>query len=136
MSKSTDRQERLSNAVIGLIVICIGFGIVYWFFSRIPHNVRPSLWEWLIIFGPMLIIMGIVMLMRGLLWGQSAFSGRTVLYGGLVMLLIGGFPWIYTPLLIKDHVGEGSGMLGTLLFLIVGIPGLVLTIIGFFIRDW
>ena len=45
-----------------------------------------------------------------------------------------GFPWAYTPLFFRyqgiyDN-GQGSGMLGTLIFLVLGLPGLAVTLIG------
>ena len=50
---------------------------------------------------------------------------------GLCMLLVGGFPWIYTPALMHDHSsGEASGMIGTLIFMFIGLPGLVITVVA------
>ena len=49
---------------------------------------------------------------------------------GLILLAVGGFPWLYTPLFFGDRpptTNEGSGMLGTLIFLFVGLPGLLMT---------
>jgi len=49
---------------------------------------------------------------------------------GLTLLLIGGFPWAYTPLFFRHDNGQGSGMIGTIIFLFVGLPGLAVTGIG------
>ena len=105
MSKSTDRQERFSNAIIGLVVIIIGIFITYILFNSTPRGTGGSILDWLIFIGPMLFLMGIVMLVRGLVWEAPAFSGRTVLYTGLLMLLVGGFPWLIFHFLL-EAVGE------------------------------
>ncbi len=51
---------------------------------------------------------------------------------GLIFLAVGGFPWVYTPTLTGDlrPGGEGAGLMGTIIFLFVGIPGLLLTMAG------
>ena len=54
---------------------------------------------------------------------------------GLVMLVMGIFPWVSTPLLIRDRGMEGSGMMGTLIFIFVGVPGIIWTLIGVFGND-
>ena len=56
---------------------------------------------------------------------------KVLLIIGLVMLVVGGFPWLYTPALMHDLPnGEAAGMLGTLIFMFVGTPGLMLTGVG------
>jgi len=46
------------------------------------------------------------------------------------MLLIGGFPWAYTPLLFGFDNKQTWGMLVTIIFLVLGLPGLAVTGIG------
>ena len=46
------------------------------------------------------------------------------------MLLIGGFPWAYTPFFFGPDGEEAWGMLGTIIFLLVGLPGVAVTGIG------
>ncbi len=56
---------------------------------------------------------------------------RVQLVVGLALLALGGFPWLYTPLFfgrMPPATDEGSGMLGTLLFLFAGLPGLSVTL--------
>jgi hypothetical protein len=60
---------------------------------------------------------------------ESAPAGRVVRLG-LLMLLAGGFPWLYTPLFTGGKSNQASGMIGTLIFMLVGLPGLVVTAIG------
>ena len=53
----------------------------------------------------------------------------------LLLVLVGGFPWAYTPWLLGERPGsEGAGMFGTLIFIMVGVPGLALTVIAFIAR--
>jgi len=60
-----------------------------------------------------------------------------VLVVGLIALLIGGCPWVYTSYLVGGTPGnESAGMLGTLLFIFIGLPGLLLTLIGLIVRGW
>jgi hypothetical protein len=94
---------------------------------------------WSVLFAPTLIILGTVALVRGLIGAGSALSGRSLLWTGLAMLLGGACPWVYTGLLIGGSPGnEGAGMLGTLIFLFVGVPGLLVTIAGLSVlaREW
>jgi hypothetical protein len=41
-----------------------------------------------------------------------------------------GFPWAYTPLLFGSDNKQTWGMLGTMIFLVLGLPGLAVTGIG------
>ena len=86
----------------------------------------------LIVLGPALLIGGLVLCARRFASDGGGFFHRTVLTLGVLMLAAGGFPWIYTPYLTGDRPGgEAAGMIGTIIFLLVGLPGLVLTVIGF-----
>jgi hypothetical protein len=60
---------------------------------------------------------------------ESAPAGRVVRMG-LLMLLVGGCPWLYTPLFTGGKSNQASGMFGTVIFLLVGLPGLTVTAIG------
>jgi hypothetical protein len=68
--------------------------------------------------------------------GKSAESGREratagkVVGIGLLMLLAGGCPWLYTPLFTRGVSNQASGMLGTVIFLLVSLPGLAVTGVG------
>jgi hypothetical protein len=127
---------RVSSVVFGLILIGIAIGI-YWYTNyNISHTIRAQSRYWfldiLFTFIPTFIFAGLVITIRGIIWGARIWSGRNILITGLIMLVIGAFPWIYTPLLMGARKGsEGPGMLGTLIFLFVGIPGLIFTIFGF-----
>ena len=46
------------------------------------------------------------------------------------MLLVGGFPWAYMPFFFGPDDEEAWGMLGTITFLLVGLPGVAVTGIG------
>lgn len=51
--------------------------------------------------------------------------------GGVLLCLVGLFPWAYTPALMGDRPdGEGAGMMGTMIFIYVGLPGLALLAIS------
>ena len=103
-----------------------------------PQEVGPAKpgFEWLFAIAPPLLVIGVVVVVRAIAFGARALSGRNLLISGLIMILVGGFPWLYTELMIGDRGMEGSGTLGTLLFLLVGVPGVLVTLAGFFLRDW
>lgn len=86
--------------------------------------------DWLMAFVPMIMLCGMVILVWGVIWGATVFSVRTVFICGIAMLVLGAYPWFYTG------KGEAGGMFGTLLFLSLGIPGLVVTLVGVLIGGW
>ncbi|MDI6783973.1 MAG: hypothetical protein QME64_07765 [bacterium] len=135
------KRFRATSVIFGLILIAIAIGI-FWYGSYTVLNAKGArggfgLFDWLFIFIPTMFMFGIIITIRGMFWGAKVWSGRNILLTGLVMLVIGAFPWFYTPWLMGTRGGdEGSGMMGTLIFLLVGIPGLLLTIIGLFFRGW
>jgi hypothetical protein len=52
---------------------------------------------------------------------------------GLLMLLAGGCPWLYTPLLTggpNNPSNQAAGMLEAKIFTLIGLPGLAVTAIG------
>lgn len=61
---------------------------------------------------------------------RHASSGGLFLGVGLLLLLVGGCPWTYTPLFTGGS-NSSSGMMGTLIFIVIGLPGLALTAVGF-----
>ena len=84
---------------------------------------------------PLLLAVGLVVLARGLLPQVPLWRDAPVLCTGLVLLLIGGFPWAYTPYLTGDRSGgEAAGMLGTVLFIFAGLPGLAICIVAGLLR--
>ena len=79
---------------------------------------------------PMMMVIGFVIMVRGAIWRAAVFSPRTIFVCGLAMLALGAFPWFYTG------SGEGGGMMGTLLFLSLGVPGIIATLVGLFFGGW
>ena len=120
-----------------LVAVGVGAGMVglaawmaspFWNPDPGPHVFWSR--EILALLAPAVFCCGVVVFLGGAVVGTAILRGRTFFFVGLLMLLFGAFPWIYTPLVIHDHGGEGSGMLGTLIFLFVGLPGLLLTVTG------
>ena len=134
MSEFAKRPSRIVPAVVGLGLAALGLLLILLLFTG-PDD-RQGPFEWLALLGPALVVAGGVTCVRGWFCRVSAFSRSNVLATGLVMLAVGIFPWIYTGLLIGDHGGEGSGMLGTILFVTVGVPGLIVTLVGLGLRLW
>ena len=120
------RQRRIA-AIIGLVLIGLGIIIAFSLLHGVEQATARPRGDWLLLGVPAMIVCGAVILVRGLIWGSPSFSWATFLIAGLSMLVVGGAPWLYTPLLIRDRGLEGSGMLGTIIFITVGLPGLLLT---------
>jgi uncharacterized membrane protein len=123
-----------STSIRGGVIIAIGLILTFSFFKP-ATDYTPGIFNMLVFFGPCLLISGLVIFIRGYFFNKSAFSKQTVRWCGLIMLLLGGFPWLYTPLIISDRGMEGSGMLGTILFIVLGIPGILAIIASIFIKQ-
>jgi len=129
-------ESRLSSIITGLIVLAVGvFGMIK-FSTPDDQGFASNIFGYWVLFSPAISIVGLVFTIRSAYLGIRAFSGRSVLIAGLLMVLLGAYPWFYTPLLIRDGGMEGSGMLGTFLFVFLGIPGVVFTIIGLCLKGW
>jgi len=86
---------------------------------------------------PGLAIYGLVAAVRGILFGSPLLARKAVFYTAILMLLVGAFPWVYTDRLIGGRPGnEGAGMLGTLIFLFVGVPGFIAAVTGAIVGWW
>jgi hypothetical protein len=130
------KRFRTSSVIFGLVLIGLAIGIFWYGNYDVSHTKGAgNAWDFLallFILTPTMIMFGIIIIIRGCFWGAKVISGRNILITGLIMLVIGAFPWLYTPWLMGTRGGdEGSGMMGTMIFLFVGIPGLLLTILGF-----
>jgi hypothetical protein len=108
--------------IVGLIFIILGIILTLDFLNIFGQR---TLFGILSLMGPVILVTGGVLIL-----GQAL--SRSILIVGIVLLIVGGFPWIYTPYLMGTRGGdEGSGMFGTIIFILVGLPGLLMTIIGF-----
>lgn len=98
----------------------------------VPRPQRIILDDGLLLYwGPAFLVVGVILFFKHFAskGGRSFYRGVLVL--GVLMLAVGGCPWIYTPYLMDDRPGgEGAGMMGTAIFIVVGLPGLVVALIG------
>jgi len=124
----------MSSTLAGIVIVGIGL-ILTWMFFCPDSDYQPSVFNMLILFGPAGLISGCVVSFRGFVWGKRGLSRSTVRSCGLFLILFGGFPWLYTPMIIQDNGMEGSGMLGTILFIVVGLPGIAALLLSFFLSD-
>lgn len=80
---------------------------------------------------PLVTLYGLVAVARGFIFDAPLLSKKTLILTAFVMLFLGACPWLYTDYLVGGRPGnEGSGMLGTIIFILVGVPGFILTIVG------
>ena len=120
--------------------VMVGLGLVLtgvWLSGVRPWGNDLPLANLALLLGPiLLVVVAASRSARGAGGGggeKAARAGRpagSVVRTGLVMLLIGGCPWVYTPLLTGGEQNQASGMLGTLIFLGIGLPGLGVFLIG------
>jgi hypothetical protein len=131
-TKSVYPRTRMLIRTIVFAFACIA---TYDFlFSDPAQSILPIPRGWLLVWGPVwgpgLLLIGWVTFLRGSTWGARVLSRRAVRIGALLMLLIGGCPWLWLSALTQMSGGrpgnEGDGMLGTIIFLFVGLPGLLL----------
>ena len=128
------------RTIVALFLLIAGSVATYNMWFPRDQRVGP---DWLrgsiVLLGPVLLASGAVLLVLELAaWWRSgrtdaeptAPSAHWPLWLGLIMLLIGGFPWAYLPLFFGPDGEEAWGMLGTIIFLLVGLPGVAVTGIG------
>jgi hypothetical protein len=127
-------MNRLRSLIPGLFILALGVLCTYNLF-QVREDRILFLPTFTIFLGPTLLVAGLaICILRGIA-GPGASKRGILLLSGLLMMLVGGFPWIYTPWLMGDRPGgEAAGMMGTLIFIFVGFPGLMLALISFFLR--
>ena len=130
------RKGRLKGAVIGLILICLGVWLTFQIFFRGIMSITTNPMGLVFMMGPTLFFFGMTALVRGIISGKKVVSGRNILYCGLAMFIIGIYPLIYTPYLIGDREAEVAEWLGQFIRISTGYPGILLSVVGFFIRNW
>ncbi len=113
-------------------IVATGVGLIATYDLFRPRPQRIILDDGLLLFlGPAFLMVGVILFFKHFAskGGRSFYRG--VLALGVLMLAVGGCPWIYTPYLMDDRSGgEGAGMMGTAIFIVVGLPGLVVALIG------
>jgi uncharacterized membrane protein HdeD (DUF308 family) len=127
MMQSTKMQPTKRNSRVTMFVglIVAGFGALG-LYECLDYKTKSM---WVPFFGAILVAVGCAIFLRGFDWRESSVFSWVVLMIGLLMLVIGGCPWLYTPYVIGGRPGnEAAGMLGTLLFICVGLPGLAIVL--------
>jgi hypothetical protein len=119
-------ERRIVVPVVGALAAVVGgVGTVALFVSGDGRS-----WGLPGLLGPPLGLVGVLAL-GGALWGFARGWRIAVLAAGLLLLVIAVDPCLYTPALRHDRPeGEAAGMIGTLLFLFVGVPGVLVTGVG------
>ena len=124
------------SATSSRIVVGIGLVLTVWLFSGYrPWGNSPV--NAVFLLGPVILAAGAASHFARHSSAKTAeespkrgTSARRVTGLGLVMLLLGGCPWLYTPLFTGGESNSSSGLLGTVIFLLIGLPGLAVTAIG------
>ena len=79
------------------------------------------------LFGPTIVALGAIVFLCGL----SLSFIRATLTVGLLMLVVGGFPGVYTHYLTGGRPGnEGAGLMVSIIYIIIGLPGVLITLVG------
>lgn len=128
-------QIRWKSAITGLIFTGVGGWLIFQIFFQGATLIFEGPIYLVVLLGPTLFIFGAFALLRGLIWGKKAFSGRNVLYAGLFMFIVGIYPQVYLSLLFGSPDFGVVERLGQFFTISLGYPGIPLTIVGFFIRN-
>jgi hypothetical protein len=123
------------NLCAGLLIAGFGAMATYDLSRAATERILPGSIQSVIFFGPVMLAVGCIIFMRGFTWGKSKVSRVALLTIGLVMLVIGACPWLYTSFIVGGRPGnEGAGMLGTIIFILIGLPGFAITLAGLLLR--
>ncbi|MBE7561166.1 hypothetical protein HS125_20325 [bacterium] len=118
MSEGTTAIGRLIVFALGAALAAAGAGILYHLFSSADASDVRSPLEAFTFIAPAMVVVGTATALNGLLLGKTLSPAGVIRLSGLLMLLLGAFPWAYTPWLTGDRAGgESAGMLGTIIFL-------------------
>ena len=127
------KQPKLTLLLTSLFLIIIGVitSLSFWlppFLNFIPKSLQMiQFW------GPCLSGLACIIFLLSF----SIPLPKSLLIVGLPMLVIGATSWFYTPLIIGGNPNnEGAGMLGTLIFIFIGIPGCITLLISIALYGW
>lgn len=127
------KQPKLTLLLTSLFLIIIGVitSLSFWlpsFLKFIPKSLQMiQFW------GPCLSGLGCIFFLLSF----SIPLPKSLLIVGLPMLVIGATSWFYTPLIIGGSPNnEGVGMLGTLIFIFIGIPGGITLLMSIALYGW
>jgi hypothetical protein len=131
MEKSTQQKRRLLVSCCGLLLASFGGLVTVDLLRPNAERALPSYLQSAIFFVPAIFAAGCALFLRGFAWGTHDGFHGILLISGLLMLAVGACPWIYASYLIGGGPeSEGAGMLGTLIFISIGLPGLVLVLMA------
>ena len=127
------KQPKLTLLLVSLFLIIIGVitSLSFWLPSSL--NFIPKSLQMIQFWGPCLSGLGCIIFLLSF----SIPLPKSLLIVGLPMLVIGATSWFYTPLIIGGSPNnEGAGMLGTLIFILIGIPGCITLLISIALYGW
>ena len=124
----TQQSTRALTVVGGLLLLAMGVLAIHDLWHMPQERLLPTRLQAVMFFGPAFVAAGSLTLLYGVLSASLIFR-RAVLALGLLMLVVGGLPWVYTPY-ITGNRQESAGMLGTCIFIYVGLPGIASTVAG------
>jgi hypothetical protein len=127
------KQPKLTLLLTSLFLIIIGVitSLSFWLPSFL--NFIPKSLQMIQFWGPCLSGLGCIIFLLSF----SISLPKSLLIVGLPMLVIGAASWFYTPLIIGGNPNnEGAGMLGTLIFIFIGIPGCISLLISIALYGW
>ena len=131
MSKFKKPKITLLLTSLFLIIIGVITSLSIWLPSSL--NFIPKSLQMIQFGGPCLSGLGCIIFLLSF----SIPLPKSLLIAGLPMLVIGATSWFYTPLIIGGNPNnEGAGMLGTLIFIFIGIPGCITLLISIALYGW
>ena len=127
------KQPKLTLLLTSLSFIIIGLisSLGFWLPSSLSFFLESL--QTIQFLGPSLFGLGCIVFLLSF----STPLPKSLLIVGLPMLVIGATSWFYTPLIIGGNPNnEGAGMLGTLIFIFIGIPGCITLLTSITLYGW
>ena len=127
------KQPKLTLLLTSLSFIIIGLisSLGFWLPSSLSFFLESL--QTIQFLGPSLFGLGCIVFLLSF----STPLPKSLLIVGLPMLVIGATSWFYTPLIIGGNPNnEGAGMLGTLIFIFIGIPGCITLLTSIALYGW
>ena len=135
MNQSAIRYLRTPMFLVGGLSIVFGGLATYDMWLSSKTRFLPPDFQYVMFLGPLIISLGVLTCLCAFSFSASSIFRRSILGLGLLLLLAGGFPWIYSHYLSGGRAGnEGAGMLATMIFLFIGLPGLAATLAGWLLH--
>ena len=129
MNERPTESPSIATRITSLLLVAAGLIGTYDLTVMASKRILPAQLFYFELFAPALLLVGVVLGLKSWFRGAKLFSFKTLFNIGLVMLALGASAWWWIPPVTGYRPGgESAGMLGTIVFLLLGLPGLGLIV--------